>query len=193
MPGPLLAVGIAETPRHGWKTGPIISLGHAVAEIGVVVVLSLGLAVLRDNPMLTQGIGVVGGLALILMGATMSYDAIRNRIDYKAGGSQQESAVRLSGKGLMATLVNPYWFIWWATIGLAFLVDSRELGLIGPVTFYFGHIMSDLVWYSLVSFILWRGRSLMVGNKLRVLILICATFLLYLGVTFIINGITGNI
>ena len=42
MPGPLLTVGIAETPRSGWRTGPIISIGHAIAEVVVVVLLSAG-------------------------------------------------------------------------------------------------------------------------------------------------------
>lgn len=191
MPGPLLAVGIAETPRHGWQTGPVISVGHAIAEIAVVVVLSLGLVAIAQNPLITKVIGVAGGAALILMGIMMGYDIIRNRVKYDTSSESQKSHHRLAGEGITATLSNPYWFVWWATTGLAFLVKSLHFGAIGPVVFYFGHIMSDFVWYTAVSILIWTGRKMIMGVGLRILILCCAIFLLYLGGKFIHDGLTG--
>jgi len=191
MPGPLLTVGIAETPRHGWQTGPIISIGHAIAEVAVVVILSLGLVAVAENQIVTKVIGVVGGSALILMGIMMGYDIIKNRVKYELLTVEKKSSTKLAGEGITATLSNPYWFVWWGTTGLAFLVKSLHFGWIGPVLFYFGHIMSDFVWYSLVSILLWRGRKLIMGTGLRVLILCCALFLLYLGTRFIYDGLSG--
>ena len=191
MPGPLLTVGIAETPRHGWQTGPIISIGHAIAEIVVVVVLSLGLVAVAENQIVTRVIGTVGGAALILMGSMMGDDIIKSRIKYESITVSKKSSTKLAGEGITATLSNPYWFVWWGTTGLAFLVKSLHFGWIGPVLFYFGHIMSDFVWYSLVSVLLWRGRKLIIGTGLRVLILCCALFLLYLGGKFMYDGISG--
>jgi len=72
MPGPLLAVDIAETPLKGARTGPIITGGHALAEIAVVVLLSIGLAaVVSENKAIGQAIGVIGGGMLIFMGFGM--------------------------------------------------------------------------------------------------------------------------
>jgi len=189
MPGPLLAVGIAETPRHGWKTGPIISVGHAIAEIAVVIVLSLGIAAVTDNSLVTKIIGIVGGAALILMGAMMIYDIIRGRVNYDEPGNAKGSSQKLAGKGIMATLSNPYWFIWWATVGLAFIVQSKEFGWVGPVVFYFGHILSDFVWYTVVTVLLWKGKNLLMGKGFKVLIITCALFLLFLGGRFIHWGL----
>lgn len=189
MPGPLLAVDIAETPRHGWQTGPIISIGHALAEIAVVVALALGFVALAENEGLARVISVVGGAALIVMGLMMGYDALKKRISYEGEKEGRRSQHRLIGKGIVATLSNPYWFVWWATTGLAFVVKSLKFGVIGPVVFYFGHIMSDFVWYTVVSALLWRGKSLIVGKGLKILILGCAAFLLFLGASFIIDGV----
>ena len=189
MPGPLLAVDIAETPRHGWQTGPIISIGHAMAEIAVVVALALGFVALAENEGLARVISVVGGGALIVMGLMMGYDALKKRINYEGEKEGRRSQHRLVGKGIVATLSNPYWFVWWATTGLAFVVKSLKFGVIGPVVFYFGHIMSDFVWYTVVSVLLWRGKSLIMGKGLKILILCCAAFLLYLGTSFIIDGV----
>ncbi len=191
MPGPLLAVGIAETPRHGWKTGPVISTGHAIAEVFVVVALSLGLAALAENGVVTAVIGIVGGTALILMGVQMVYEIVRNRVSYEIAEPEKQSSRKLAGKGITATLSNPYWFVWWATVGLSFLVKSVKFGWIGPVVFYFGHILSDYVWYSAVSVLLFLGRKVIMGRTLRILIGLCALFLIYLGITFIYDGAAG--
>jgi len=188
MPGPLLAVDIAETPRHGWQTGPIISIGHAIAEIAVVVALALGFVALNENESLARVISVVGGAALIVMGLMMGYDALKKRISYEGEKEGRRPRHWLAGKGIVATVSNPYWFVWWATTGLAFVVKSLKFGVIGPVVFYFGHIMSDFVWYTVVSALLWRGKSLIMGKGLKILILGCAAFLLYLGASFIVDG-----
>ncbi|MEA1981122.1 MAG: LysE family transporter [candidate division Zixibacteria bacterium] len=193
MPGPLLAVGIAETPRHGWKTGPVISIGHAIAEIAVVVVLLLGLVAVAKNPLVVQIIGVVGGVMLIVMGIMMGYDILKGKIKYNTDESAKKSNHKLAGKGITATFSNPYWFVWWSTIGLALLVNSLEYGLIGPVVFYFGHILSDFVWFTFVSVILWTGKKLIMGNVIKILITFCALFLIYLGTTFVYNGLSGSI
>ncbi len=189
MPGPMLAVSIAETPRSGWKTGPIITIGHAIAEIAVVVILSLGLVTISKGSIVPNIIGIVGGVALILMGIMMGIDIIRGGISYETG--EKASSQKLITKGITTSLSNPYWFVWWVTTGLAFLTKSLEFGVIGPVVFYFGHIMSDFVWYSFVTFILWKGKKLIVGMGFKILIMICSAFLLYLGGWFIYDGIQG--
>ncbi len=193
MPGPLLAVDIAETPRHGWQAGPILSVGHAIAEIGVVIVLSLGVAALATSTLAAGIIGVVGGIALVLMGGSMGWEILRNRVSYEIVRSEKSSHHRLTGKGITATLSNPYWFVWWATTGLVLLLQSQKFGWIGPVVFYFGHIMSDFVWYTVVSILLWQGKRILVGRPLRILMAACALFLIYLGTTFVFDGISGKL
>lgn len=193
MPGPLLAVDIAETPRHGWQAGPILSTGHAVAEIAVVVVLSFGIAALAQNNTVANVIGVVGGIALILMGGSMGYETLKNRLSYEVDGADKSGSHRLAAKGITATLSNPYWFVWWATTGLAFLLKSQKFGWAGPVVFYFGHIMSDFVWYTAVSLLLWQGKRLLVGPGMKILMALCAAFLIYMGCTFIIDGVSGDL
>lgn len=193
MPGPLLAVNIAETPAKGVRTGPILVGGHAIAELVVVILLALGLSSLADNKTISRGIGIVGGAMLIVMGLGMLYNLIRSKLKAQSAKRTGKSALRLTADGIITSLSNPYWYVWWATTGSAFLVRSLEFGTIGPPVFYIGHILSDFVWYTLVSFIIWRGRKLIVGVGYKILILLCALFLLYLGGLFIYDGITGSI
>ncbi|HHI03698.1 MAG: lysine transporter LysE [Candidatus Zixiibacteriota bacterium] len=193
MPGPLLAVTIAETPRRGFQTGPILTGGHALAEIAVVVVLSLGLAALADNETISRGIAVIGGAMLIFMGLGMTAQLLKKYSDETAKSGSAKKSGRLVLDGIITSLSNPYWFVWWATTGSAFLVKSLKFGAVGPTVFYFGHILSDLVWYSFVSFIIWKGRKFVTGIGYKILIGICALFLIYLGGSFIYDGIFGMI
>lgn len=195
MPGPLLAVDIAQTPAKGARTGPILTGGHAIAEVAVVILLSVGLATLvAENKAITSGIGIVGGGMLILMGIGMLYDLLKARLKASEGTAEARHAGRLVFDGIITSLSNPYWFVWWATTGSAFLLKSLKHGpVVGPTVFYIGHILSDLVWYSFVSILIWKGRRLIVGTGYKILIGICALFLLYLGGVFIYDGITGAI
>ena len=148
--------------------------------------------------MIVRAIGIIGGLGLVGMGILMGMDILRNNVAYDVtgihltGGLASGWSQRLAGKGLIATLTNPFWFIWWGTTGLSFVLKSVELGVIGPVVFYFGHILSDYAWYTSVSIIVWRGRNIIVGKVFKGLLLFCAAFLLYLGITFIAGGINGT-
>ncbi|MFH2036477.1 MAG: LysE family transporter [Candidatus Zixiibacteriota bacterium] len=192
MPGPLLAVTIAESPKRGMKTGPILVGGHAIAELAVIIVLMLGLAALAENKAIANGIGIVGGAMLIFMGVGMLYDLYRSKIKAESAHEQAgKSNSRLVADGIITSLSNPYWYVWWATTGSAFLIKSMDNGMIGPPVFYVGHILSDLVWYSIVSILIWNGRKLIVGTGYKILISICALFLLYLGTTFIMDGARG--
>ena len=193
MPGPLLAVDIAETPRKGMITGPIIVLGHAIAELAVVILLSIGLAALAENRFVSDAIGIVGGTMLIIMAIGMFRGLKSAGIETGKEQAPAKSTARLVLDGIITSLSNPYWFVWWATTGSAFLVQSLRHGNVGPPVFYVGHILSDLVWYSLVSFLIWKGRRLIAGAGYKILIAVCALFLLYLGGVFIHGGITGTI
>jgi threonine/homoserine/homoserine lactone efflux protein len=185
MPGPLLTVNIAESARRGFWTGPIIIGGHAIAELFVVLALAIGLSTVLASETAFTVIGIVGGMALVLMGGAMLHDIIRKKVSFNPDQPGSSSGI-LIGKGFTASLSNPYWFVWWATVGSAFLSDSLVHGPAGPAVFYFGHIMSDLVWYSIVSFMIASGRKFLAGKPYYILLAVCALFLILLGIRFVI-------
>ncbi len=188
MPGPLLTVDIAESTRKGFWAGPILVAGHAIAELAVVIALAVGVLKLLNSDTAFRIIGLIGGLALVLMGGMMLFDIVRKKISFDDSQPAIGSGL-LVGKGITASLSNPYWFVWWATVGSALMTKSLSHGFVGPVVFYFGHILSDLVWYTLVSFLIAAGKKLLAGKPYYILISLCALFLLYIGVTFIVDAL----
>ncbi|MCX6826500.1 MAG: LysE family transporter [candidate division Zixibacteria bacterium] len=194
MPGPMLAIDIAESSAGGIRTGPIITTGHALAEIALVVLLSLGLATLVSNHKIVGNIiGMVGGGMLIFMGLGMIWKVFRLKAESLSDTRKNKKSTQLVLDGFVASISNPYWFIWWATTGLAFLIKALKYGPVGPAVFYIGHISSDFVWYTLVSFLIWRGRKIITGTAYKILIIVCAFFLLGIGGLFIRDGVVGSI
>ena len=92
--------------------------------------------------------------------------------------------------GAVLSVVNPFWLIWWATVGTNWVLWSLAAGATGVVVFYLGHILSDLGWYSTVSLVVARGRQLISLRVYRGLLLACGVALIGLGVYFAVSGAT---
>ena len=79
---------------------------------------------------------------------------------------------------LMLGLANPYWTIWWVSIGLGYITHSLKVGIWGVAVFFAGHILADLAWYTAVSTAVWKGKRFMSDRFYRGLIGVCAVFLI---------------
>jgi len=92
-------------------------------------------------------------------------------------------------QGMLVSIINPYWYLWWVTIGAAFLVKSLSFKYAGVGFFYFGHISSDFIWYMIVGLIVSKGKKFLNEKIYKIIIILCAVFLFYLGIKFIIDFI----
>lgn len=193
MPGPMLTVNINESMRRGIKAGPLLVLGHAILELALVIGLIFGLSMVIKNSMVTAVIGIAGGGFLLWMGADMLKSVWKGTasLDLTATGDNQNMGPVLAG--ILTSLANPYWSLWWATIGLSYLTVSRKLGMVGVVAFFAGHILADFMWYGAVSFAVAKGRRFMSDRLYKGIIVVCGLFLVFLALSFLKHGLFGII
>ena len=97
--------------------------------------------------------------------------------------------VRTVIDGILTSLSNPYWFIWWATIGLVYLGRASRYGWFGVGSFYSGHILADLAWYALISGAVSKGRRFLNDRLYRGVIGVCAGFLVVFAGYFVYSGV----
>lgn len=192
-PGPLTVLAIREAATHGVRAGPLATLGHAAAEAAVVLALALGLdATLDEGGPLAAAIALAGGAILVLLGASMLRRLPRAELAADAasgGGSRAASAGRVVLLGLLVSVGNPYWAIWWASVGAKLTADSLAAGAAGPAAFYAGHVLSDLLWLTLLAWLVHSGRRWFGRRAYRGLLAVCAAFLLVLGAYFLASGV----
>lgn len=189
MPGPLLARTIGETVRYGFWAGPLLTLGHGILELALVIALVLGLSRFIGGDLVPSIVGMVGGIVLLSMGlATVrqGWQKIPGPVVNSASIVQDRTLVL---SGVLVSISNPYWFIWWVTIGMTWLLWSLKLGIAGVASFFTGHILADLTWYALVAFIIATGRKIISDTAYHWLLLACGLALVALGGYFTASGI----
>jgi hypothetical protein len=92
--------------------------------------------------------------------------------------------VEAAGAGFVTSLLNPYWHLWWVTQPTLLLASAAAQGWPGVGAFFAGHISADLLWYSLTSYGISRGHSLLAGRVYQGLLIGCAAMLLVMAALF---------
>jgi threonine/homoserine/homoserine lactone efflux protein len=174
MPGPLLTTIISESSQRGFIAGPLLIAGHAILELVLVIALLLGLAPLFQQPVVFVFTALIGSVILLWMAFGMFRSLPSLRLSWR-GDPERRRHPMVSG--ILTSVANPYWIIWWATIGLGYILYSWRFGFWGIAFFFVGHILADLVWYTLVASAVAGGRHFLTDRLYRGLIAVCAAFL----------------
>jgi threonine/homoserine/homoserine lactone efflux protein len=182
-PGPMLTVTISDSMEKGARAGPLIVAGHIIAETALIFLIFAGLGWLIGSSLASFIIGLVGGIVLIYMGIQIfrnspelkdtSYENLDNTVK-----SRYSSILN----GIITSITNPFFFIWWAAIGAAFMYQGLALaGILGIFAFLIGHWSADLVWISFISFFSSKGTNLMKKSTYKNIMRICGVFLVLVG------------
>jgi len=207
-PGPLLTYTIvksAKTKRRGYLMGLWIITGHAILEMGIILLLLLGFSFVLKNITVVRIIGVSGGLILILFGASIIRDIFNGNISTNFLNSRDEpnkdpGLTENKGienpviGGIMVSMSNPYWWIWWATIGFAFIIQFNISFKKWPklLAFFLGHEAGDLIWYLLVSALAFFGLRHMNRKAYYGILMCCALFMVLFGIYLGISPFLKN-
>lgn len=181
-PGPLLALTVKRVYREGFLVGLLLIVGHGFLESLMVVLLIAGLKPLLANDYLIFIISLAGGVFLLWMAWPMLRETIEELNIIREKESKKELPALVAGA--LISLSNPYWFIWWVSIGAALLYSSNRAGLAGLVSFFAGHLTGDFAWYSLVSYLIAKGKNLLHSRFYFYLLKACGIFLAFLGFSF---------
>ncbi len=187
MPGPLLTAAISESSQRGFIVGPLMIAGHAILELALVIALLTGLAPFLQLPAVFVATALIGSVILFWMAWGMFRSLPSLHLSWDADQKQRNHPVL---SGILMSVVNPYWIIWWATIGLGYILYSWQFGLAGVAFFFTGHILADFVWYSIVTATVAGGRRFLTDRLYRGLIAVCATFLVVFAGYFVYAGLT---
>lgn len=178
-PGPMTTAALAAgaKSRHA---GARMALGHGIVEFPLMLLIMAGMGTLLASERVQIGIGLAGGAFLILLGVQM----LRNL------GAESDAAGPNSGRGPIWTGIilsggNPYFLVWWATVGLALASRASELGVLAFGLFAVAHWLCDLVWLEALTMATFKGSELLGRRGQRAVLTVCALALLVFGVMFI--------
>ena len=179
MPGPVFAVTVTKSYRSPFA-GSLVALGHGIVEIPLMLLIFFGLAAFLKEAPVKFTLGIVGGLALIYLGAS----GFRARIKVKEELDPHYHPVLL---GIITTLFNPFFIIWWATVGAALIMKSLAFGSLGFQLFIPAHWLCDLAWLSFVSVMVYKTKHLWGAKAQQAVSLVCSLMLIGFGLWFILS------
>jgi threonine/homoserine/homoserine lactone efflux protein len=184
QPGPVTAAAIAIGGRNRYA-GILLALGHVIVEFPVMILIMLGIGRVFELRGFQIVVGLAGGIVLLIMATTMF-------ISLKTRESRQEQEKDVRDRPVLAGIIlsvsNPYFLLWWATIGLALATDAKGFGVWAFALFALVHWLCDGLWLHALSWASYKGSTVFGGRTQRIVLMMCSVALLVFGLVFIFKA-----
>jgi len=182
MPGPMFATVLAKSCKSPWA-GAQVSLGHAVIELPLILLIYFGGAAFFDQAFVKFILGVAGGGMIIWMGIGM----FRARAAIAA--SQTDTRYNAFTAGILLSAGNPFFILWWATVGALLVLRAAEFGAGGLWALILTHWSTDLIWLSIVSGLVYKTHRLWALAFQEAVFVGCSLLLIGFGGWFVLSGL----
>jgi threonine/homoserine/homoserine lactone efflux protein len=178
-PGPVTAAAIGMGSSNRWA-GVLMALGHGLVEFPLMVLLFLGVGRFLQRRQVSIVIGLAGGGFLLFL-AQQTFQGLGG-----SGAGAQTTGSGPLAAGILLSAGNPYFLLWWATVGLTLITTARNsFGPWGFGLMAVAHWSCDLVWLAALSWASFEGSVLLGPAGQRVVLALCGAAMLGFGLYFI--------
>ena len=194
FPGPLLNFAIykALKQKRGYLTAIYILLGHSTIELALIIALLAGATIFFQNIIFLTLVQFIGGIFLVIYGIVSIKGVLNTK--YETDYTLEENIIKgYKGNsyvgGILVSLSNPFWTIWWAGIGFSLMVDFN-ITLLKPLEmllFFLGHELGDIVWYLPISIFVYYGGKSLNSRIYKYVLLACGAFMIAFGIYYVFD------
>jgi len=198
-PGPLFFANLIYGSRQGFLGGIKMASGHTIVELPIILILSFGLfhfSVTSDaHNAALKSIGLLGGIAIIIFSMLQIRSVVIREKNRSPGNLIDRTKYSLSNKpilnGMIFSLLNPFFIVWWFTVGLKLISDSISIfGIVlGGLAVFIFHIWMDYVWLGGTSFLVQKGVSILDVRFYNIFLLGLSVLLVIFGLYWIVLNI----
>ena len=180
-PGPLFAANISYGLKEGTKSGIKMATGHTIVELPLVVLLGIGVFSLESFPEFRIIISILGAITLFIFAVLQIRTVLKNN-EFSIKNQKQGALIT----GILLSGLNPFFIIWWLTVGFKLISDSMMIWAFSGMLIMFGlHIWMDFAWLGAVSFLASKSTIILSNRNYKILMVGLSGMLMYFGVTFL--------
>ena len=184
-PGPLFAANITYGLKEGVKSGIKIAIGHSIVELPLVILLGIGAFSLEIFPEFRTIISIFGALTLFVFAAIQIKTILKKEKDISIKSKQGPIVT-----GILLSALNPFFIVWWITIGFKLISDAMMIWAFAGILIVFVlHIWMDFTWLGITAFLASKSKKVLSNRNYRIMILGLSLTLIYFGITFLIDVI----
>ena len=181
-PGPLLTLVLTQTIRHNRAEGIKVALSPLITDFPIILITVLILGRLAQFDIFLAIISFIGAIFLAYLGV----ESLRTK---KLNFDVKESKSGSLKKGIIANLLNPSPYLFWATVGTPLMFKAYKTdpltSILFMISFYVFLIGSKIV----VAFLVDRSKQFINQRIYLVLMRILGVALLIFSLIFLYDGI----
>jgi threonine/homoserine/homoserine lactone efflux protein len=191
-PGPLSFGILMQGSKEGARSGFSCAIGHTLVEFPLVLALALGLLAAANQPAIKSVIGLAGGLGLIGFGILQIYGTIKSKTDLNDTAGTRKLPASSLFLGFALTGLNPYFIVWWLTIGSVLIVQALAFAaIIGVLIMYASHVWMDYAFLTSLAYFARKGKSIVKSKYYKMVLIAFGMILVYYGLSFIIGAVVA--
>jgi len=182
-PGPLFAANVMYGLREGKISGIKMAIGHTIVEFPLILFLGIGFFSIESIPEIRIIITVLGAIGLF------GFAILQIRTVTK-----KEFSVETKSKhgplmaGIILSALNPFFIIWWLTIGLVLISESiQNFGITGIIILFLFHIWMDYVWLFTIASFSSKAKNYLSKKNFKIIIIGLSLVLIYFGIEFLLK------
>ena len=156
-PGPLLTLVITQTLQHNTKEGVIVAAAPLITDVPIVLISFFILYNLSSLGPTLGIIAAVGGLYVLYL----AYETLKTGPVKVNTSLIQPKSLR---KGAVVNALNPHPYLFWATVGVPFILKTQQSDPIAPWLFIFSFYLLLIGAKVLIALIVGRFRTFLEGK-----------------------------
>ena len=182
-PGPLFAANIMYGLREGKISGLKMAIGHTIVEFPLILFLGIGFFSIENMPEIRIVITILGAIGLFGFAALQIRSVIKKEFSIETNSKQGPLVA-----GILLSALNPFFIIWWLTIGLVLISESIQIfGILGIVVLFLFHIWMDYAWLFTIAAFSSRAKNYLSKRNFKFIIIGLSVVLVYFGIEFLLK------
>ena len=183
-PGPLFAANLAYGLKGGAKAGLKMAYGHTVVELPLVILLGVGALSLESIPYFREVVALLGAISLFVFAGMQIKSVLKKPSSIFEGRHGPFLA------GIMLSALNPFFLIWWFTIGFKLISDALILAsFVGIGIMFAFHIWMDYAWLGTVGYVSSKGKKILSSKNYMLFMIAISGILVYFGIMFALDAL----
>lgn len=184
--------------KRGSYAGIKVAFGHTIVELPIIIILSFGFFHLSTisvaSSEILKSIGLLGGATIIFFSILQIRSILRTIKNNVEVSNAFEDKVRYAFNnkpilgGILFSLLNPFFLVWWLTVGLKIISDSISIFglLVGSLAVFIFHIWMDYAWLGGTSLLAFKGISILKARFYNIFLFGLSILLMSYGVYWIL-------
>ena len=181
-PGPLLALVISESLKHGFVSGVKVAVAPLLTDIPIVALTLLVFTQISEAGFVLGLISIAGSIYVLYIG----YECIDEKdrtYDPLVANSQSLK------KGVITNALSPHPYLFWISVGAPAVAQSIKINFASPLLFVSGFYFCLIGSKILLAFLIGKSRSFLNDKIYKYTMRILGLALMGLSIALFIDGL----